>query len=253
MAKGWKHAALACVMVALPVSAAFSQDAAQATAATQQGLTAEEARLQQGMQMLQSGQVQAAIDGPLTDVIKGFEKQYGKSPDKVFSVRGTKQTLYYLAAFANGTIKGGPGQKNAITVGPEWATAYWLRGYAYSGMGRYAEATADLKKALVLSPKDAAYTGELAFVYQMEKRWNESLLTYQAMAADVELMDGFEPQQLNEMSCKALRGEGFALVEMKRYAESEKAYQDCIQLIPGEPKSTAELEYVRAEKAKAGG
>ena len=49
------------------------------------------------------------------------------------------------------------------------------------------------------------------------------------------------------------RYEGYDLVELKRYDEAEAAYNACIALIPGEPKSLGELEYIKSVRAKGDG
>jgi Flp pilus assembly protein TadD len=48
-----------------------------------------------------------------------------------------------------------------------------------------------------------------------------------------------------------LRGQGYALVELHRLDEATGAYQGCLKLVPGEPKSLAELGYIQGLRAKA--
>ena len=51
--------------------------------------------------------------------------------------------------------------------------------------------------------------------------------------------------------CRKLRGQGYALVELHRLDEATGAYQGCLKLVPGEPKSLAELGYIQGLRAKA--
>jgi tetratricopeptide (TPR) repeat protein len=257
MVKEWRHAATACLMVVLGagVVPANAEDSAKPT----QNLTlasdtpqsqADLKEVLDAVAQIGAGKIQQAIDGPLTDVVNRYEKRYANSRDVVFSARGTMQGFLYLSAAAAGHVSKGSG--NAIDVGPAWAMAYWGRGYGYSDMNRYPEAEVELKKALALSPRDAQYTSELAYVYQRQKRYNESLALYLSVPDLLDTMDGWSEAAKTEYRCKALRGQGYDLVELKRYDEAEAAYNACVVLIPGEPKSLGELEYIKGVRAKGG-
>lgn len=251
MVKEWRHAAIACLMVVMAGCAAHpSQKLVLASQPSAEDADKEE--VLGGLRMIETGKIQAAIDGPLTDVINRYETKYAHNPDRIYSARGPVQSLLYLmtsgADMAKGTAPAG--SRNAIALGPAWAMAYWARGYAYVEMARYPEAEVEMKKALALSPNDAQYTGELAYVYQMQKRTEESLALYTAMPDMVPSMDGWSDTQKNELQCKGLRGQGYDLVELKRYDEAVAAYEACMKVIPGEPKSKAELGYIEGVRAR---
>jgi Flp pilus assembly protein TadD len=53
------------------------------------------------------------------------------------------------------------------------------------------------------------------------------------------------------LSCKALRGQGYALVELHRLDDAAAAYKACLKLEPGEPKSLGELGYIDGLRAKS--
>jgi tetratricopeptide (TPR) repeat protein len=183
-------------------------------------------------------------------VVSRCEKRYANSRDVLFSARGPAQGFLYLSTAAANHVSKGSG--NAIDVGPAWAMAYWGRGYGYSEMNRYPEAEVELKKALALSPRDAQYTSELAYVYQMQKRFSESLALYISVPDMLDTMEEWKEADKTEFRCKSLRGQGYDLVELKRYDEAQAAYSACIAMIPGEPKSLAELEYIKKVRAKGG-
>lgn len=209
--------------------------------------SADEKEVLDGVRMIQAGQIQAAIDGPLNDVINRYETKYAHNPEKLYSARGPVQSLWYMVAAADTDRS-----RDAVALGPAWAMAYWARGYAYTEMARYPEAEAELKKALALSPNDAQYTGELAYVYQVQKRTNESLALYASMPDMVPTMDNWNDTMKDEYRCKALRGQGYDLVELKRYDEAVVAYRACMKIIPDEPKSKAELGYIEGLRGKGG-
>jgi tetratricopeptide (TPR) repeat protein len=250
MVQKWRHAGIACLMVVLSGCAAQAPKKPVVVAEP----SADEKEVLDGVRMIESGQIQAAIDGPLTDVINRYETKYAHSPDRIYSARGPVQSLLYLMAAAADMDKGtAPAdRRNTIALGPAWAMAYWARGYAYSDMARYPEAEAEVKKALALSPNDAQYTGELAYIYQAQKRTEESLALYTAMPDMIPTMDGWSDTLKNEFRCKALRGQGYDLVELKRYDEAVVAYKACMKIIPGEPKSKAEVGYIESVRRKGG-
>ena len=141
-----------------------------------------------------------------------------------------------------------PHGKRIINIGPAWGMAYWARGYAYSDMSRYAEAEVELGKALALSPKDSQYLGELAFVNQREGRYDDSFKLYRAAIRNIDLMDTWKDPEKNDFLCRAHSGQGFDLVQLKRYDEAEKAYGACLKLQPNDVKAKAGLESVRGLK-----
>jgi len=188
-----------------------------------------------GMRMVEEGHPLEAIEGPFGDVIKRYEAKYAASEKKIYSANRAKEVLVYMmmAASAKPPV-------SAVALGPAWAAAYWGRGYAFNELGRYDDAIVELNKALELAPMDSQYNIELAFAYQQKHEWERSLGLYRSAHAYAELSADDVP----EMQCKALRGEGFNLVELGRFDEARKAYRECLKLKPGEPKSVGELQYI---------
>lgn len=211
-------------------------------------VSAEEQKVLGGLAMIQAGHIQAAIDGPLTEVISGYEHRYEHRAVKVFCARGLVDALAY-AAMGDKSVN----RKANVAVeviGPAWAQAHWARGYAYTEMARYPEARAELSQALTLSPMDSQYTSELAFTYQHTGDWKKMLSLYRDAEGRAEISG--VPDQVSTLKCVALRGQGYALVELHRLDDASKAYQGCLKLVPGEPKSLGELDYIKGLRAKGG-
>ncbi|WP_158882388.1 hypothetical protein [Rhodanobacter sp. L36] len=200
-------------------------------------------RVVDGLQMIQAGQIQAAIDGPFDEVVHRYESRYGNSKKKIYSARGTEDALIYLAMSASAKP---PVSSEAI--GPAWAMAYWGRGYAYNEMARYDDAIVELRKALALAPYDTQYNMELGFAYEQKKQWNTSLDLFKSAEAFAQLTAPAE--EVADLTCKALRGQGFNLVELHQYGAARDAYNACLKKIPGEPKSLGELQYIDEVQAK---
>jgi len=203
-------------------------------------------KIAHAMQMIQGGQIQAAIDGPINEVIAKFEKEYAGK--RVYAARGTADSVMYGLVGAAGTAKSNTKSGTHITVlGPSWAMAYWARSYALTEMNRTTEAEADLRKALALSPMDGQYKNELAYLIMRRGGLSESLTLYQEAEATAEITSPYPA----EIKCVALRGQGYDLVELHRLDEAEAAYKKCMALVPDEPKSKAELGYIAEQRKKA--
>ena len=209
---------------------------------------ADRQKVDDALAMIQAGHIQQAVDGPLAEVIRKYEALYKDSPAKVFCARGMVDALAY-AALGDKMADADP-EVSVSVIGPAWALAYWARGYAMTEMARYAEARADLEKALALSPMDSQFKIELAYTYQESRDWQKMLALDQEAEADAEISAA--PEQASPLKCAALRGQGFALVELGRLDDATEAYRKCLKLVPGEPKSLAELEYIHGLRAKGG-
>ena len=183
-----------------------------------------------GVQMILDGKVQAAIDGPFDTVVNRFEAKYGQGNKTYFSARGMTDALLYAALPATQKTS-----QSVVVLGPAWAMAYWGRGYAYNEMARYNDALVELKKALVLAPDDAQYNVEIGYTYQQLRHWDESLGHFKTAEAFASIT--VPDNEVNVVTCKALRGQGYDLTELHRYGEARAACQSCLKLIPGEPKS----------------
>lgn len=206
------------------------------------------AKVMQGLDMIEHGQVQQAIDGPLHDVIAWYDKTWGHTDKVVFSARDTERSLIYVIGVAADEEKSGKPKKDAVDVGPAWGMAYWAEGYGYNALGEYAQAQAALGKALALAPMNSQYQSELAFTYLKARDWTKALGLYQEAEGNA----GLAPQEKQtRLKCVALRGQGYVLVELKRLDDAVKAYQACLKLNPDDPKSRGELRYIQGLRDKA--
>lgn len=207
------------------------------TAEAQAAENVEIQRVVDGVRMIGQGHIQAAIDGPLDEVVHHYEAQYQGHHDVIFSARGVTDALLYSTLGADGDHAAA-----VRVIGPAWAMAYWGRGYAFDEMARYDDAIVELKKALALAPFDAQYNIEIGFAYQRKRAWAESLKHYE-MAEDYASATT-EQENVPDVTCKALRGRGYDLVELHRYKDARAAYRRCLELVPGEPRSLGELKYI---------
>lgn len=199
------------------------------------------------LKMIHDGRIQLAIDGPLREVVNKYEAAYAGKPVKMFCARGMADALIYASMGAKAV--NGKADVPVEVIGPAWAQAYWARGYAYSEMARYADARAELEKALALSPLDSQYKNELAFTYLHSRDWEKMLALYREAEGDAGI--SAIPDEVSNLKCTALRGQGYALVELHRLDEAAEAYQGCLKLQPGEPKSLGELGYIEDLRSRS--
>ena len=182
-------------------------------------------------------------------VIALFKSRYGKSEERVYCARSSAETLGYLMKAAADIDKGQfeKGKKKAIVLSSTWASAYFVKGYALQDLGRIAEAKAELKLALELSPWNSLYLSELGSVYKLEKNWKEAKTVFEA----AEEHAGLSPDDRKAFELGlARRGSGYVLVELGQLDEAEAKYLQCLKDDPKDSKAAAELEYVRGLKAK---
>lgn len=221
--------------------AAQGSSSPEASASSPVDDAAQEKLLQQAMEQINAGMNDDAIHGPLAQVIHAYETAYGQSKKKIYCAESMTETLFYLGMASSN-------HQDAEVLKPNWALAYYLRGYAYGAIGDATRAEASLKQALALSPSNSQYLSELGNVYENQKDWPNAMKIFQS-ADDAA---AFAPSdQKITLRCRALRGQGYVLVELHKLDEATKKYNDCLSINPGDRTSIRELGYVQGLQAKS--
>jgi tetratricopeptide (TPR) repeat protein len=232
------------VLLALGWGAAcYAQAAPATTAVSPVDNEAQAQLLQQATAQIKAGMNADAINGPLAQIIHTYETAYAHSKKQVYCAQTLEEAFYYSGIAASA-------HRDSVVLGkPDWAMAYYLRGYAYGSMGDLVHAEESLKQALALSPSNSQFLSELGNVYEHEKNWPSALDTFQRADGAAEFA---RPEQKITLRCHALRGQGYVLVELHKLDEAAQKYNDCLGISPGDRRSIDELGYVRALQAKAG-
>ncbi len=176
------------------------------------------------------------------EALAGYQATFANEKRRINSIRQPAEALLYMAQAANDGV-------NAIAVEFEYGFAWYLRGYLLVELGRLDEALVMLRKAVELSPMNAQYQSELGNLHQMRKDWSAALAAYES-ARDA---SGFSPEDSKRHDeGRALRGQGFVLIEMGRLDDAEAALRQALALDPQDRGAANELEYIRQMREKAG-
>ena len=208
---------------------------------------AQSTLLKKGVDLVERKQPEQAIRTSFDPVIAAYAARYSRAGEDIYSAATMPETLIYLSLAATDKDKRRAARK-AIVVGPGWGHAWFWKGYALGELGDNVAAQAALQQALRLSPYNPHFLSELGYTYIREQRWIEALSSYES--ADAFVVFAPEENQKDERG-RALRGQGYALVELGRYDEAEAKYRACLALDPKDEKARGELGYVLEQKAKA--
>ncbi|MGG6462443.1 tetratricopeptide repeat protein [Solilutibacter silvestris] len=189
---------------------------------------------------------QRALDEKLTPVIREYENMPRKGDPRLYSARSPKEALYYMLLAATAHDQSGVG-RDAIDAGYAYGYAYYLSSYAQTELKHQIEAEALLRKAVELAPMNSLFIGELGYHIQMTGDNVGALEMFKRAEAATE----YSPEETRIFDkTRALRGQGYALVELGKLDEAEAAYKAAIKLDPDDKKSKDELEYIRQQRAK---
>jgi tetratricopeptide (TPR) repeat protein len=194
-----------------------------------------------GVEVVKAGRPQEGITDYFDKVIAHFQKQYAGDKRHIYCGHYQAETLLYLMQAAN---KG----EEAIALKPAWAEAWFYKSYALTELHRNAEAVAALDKAIALSPSHAHYLSERGYLYHQSKDWQRSLAMYQAAEEAVKLVTDKQGQQIERG--RALRGQGYALVELGDLDAAEKKYAESLATDPTDKMSRQEIDYIKGLRAK---
>jgi tetratricopeptide (TPR) repeat protein len=135
------------------------------------------------------------------------------------------------------------GASEIVWTPQPYSEAAFLLGFYYDDLGDFDDAIAALNAGLIAEPNNAAILGERGAAFNGAKRFEEGLASYAA---------GLKAEGLDDRTrARLLRGEGFALTELRRLDEAEQAYQTSLSLDPGNALAQNELKYIAGLKAGA--
>jgi len=224
--------------------------------ASEPGIQAElpAARIQQlldsGIGALNKGNPETAIREYFEPVIQSFQSRYAQSDKRVFSARSPAESLLYLASAAASAKDGKAEKRDAIVVSGAWSDALHLEGFALIELERFDEAKVALRRAIEIAPLFAPAWNELGAVLQVEKDWPAALAAYTSAAEGANIMANDNPAWKNAQLSRALRGQGYVLVETDRLDEAEALYKRCLEINADDATAKTEIRYIAQLRSK---
>jgi tetratricopeptide (TPR) repeat protein len=216
------------------------KDAAKATSAADKAELARYAQLMQARDAIKAGRGADAL--PILDkVLADYEVSFPRGDKRLYVARDPKEALAYMLSAA-------ADNKSASALTVWWGEALYMKGFVLVDLGRKDEAKAQFERLVELSPYHSEGLSELGNLYQGERNWPKALDYFErAQEATAYSPDA---QQTSD-GTRALRGQGFVLVELHRIDEAETKYRKCLEMDPNDAKAKNELEYIRQLRAKS--
>lgn len=212
---------------------------AMALAAAGPSKAPEDVKVDQAAELLHNGKVSDAL-ALLDAALAGFEQRYASEKRKIFCTHAPTETLFYLASAAKD-------RRDAVAIGPGWCDALFMKGYALVELGRLADGRAALEKAIAMAPANAHFQNELAYNYQATHEWRRSLELYRS-AYDSAAIGDASARVLEQG--RALRGQGYVLVEQSKFDEARTVYEKALALDPNDAKAKGELGYIAEHRPR---
>lgn len=127
-------------------------------------------------------------------------------------------------------------------VGLDHCIGYFIKGFALIDLGRASEALKWLQLAHDRAPLHANFTAELAEWYKANRQWQRA---YDLFSEASDSADHAAEQDRDSFKARALRGMGFAKIEMGDLDEAERLFKSSLKLTPDNPAAKSELEYIK--------
>jgi tetratricopeptide (TPR) repeat protein len=219
---------IAAMLAASPMSAAGQDKDRDAAAA---------ATIGHAFSAIQAGNPAQALS-MVDPLVASFEKDFAGEKRHVYCSQTAEQEGYYL------TTAGGTG---AVRLVPStWCEALYVKAFALVDLDRLDDAQSTFERLITFAPKHSRYLNELAYVFLKKKEWQRSIDAY----TNAEAAASFTPGRRDYERCVSFRGIGYDLVELGRLDDAEAAYRKCLAIIPDEPKSLGEIEYIKEQRKK---
>ena len=194
-------------------------------------------RIEAAAELVHAAKPAAAL--PIVDaVIVDAERLYPVDKGPFYAARSMTETLVYATL-------GVAAKKGTTVLNSDWATAYFLKGFALIDLGRADEAKPWFDKAIALSPMNSQFLGERGEWHKSRKDWANALVDFEA----AQRAAAFSPDDAKvREEGRALRGIAFVKVEQGDFRGAEKLLKQALKLDRSDPIARRELDFVRSRK-----
>ena len=196
---------------------------------------AEQSDLEQATELLKAGKVEQSL--ALVDpIIERAMQGDAKDPTAICP----HVAAAVLRAFMEGNY--------SISVENDWCDAMLLKAYALNELKRSAEAELVLEALVRHDPGNPQYIAEYAYTVRLSGQIERSLDLYKrAEKAGAKQVD----RQISaHWRAVALRGQGYAYVELEKWEDAQKAYKKSLKYEPDNNIARAELEYIEQNRPR---
>lgn len=137
-----------------------------------------------------------------------------------------------------------------VAIPSDICLAYFLKGFALIDLNKPKDALPFLEEASKLDPDNPQYLAELGEWHKIDKNWPKSLeyFTKASETSDMAIATMQDKQKAREISnqhrCRSYRGIAFNQIELHQLAKAKEALEKCLKLIPNDPKSKAEMQFI---------
>lgn len=153
-----------------------------------------------------------------------------------------------MARFVALKAMGNAERVRIVVMGDLPCNVLFSQAYQLVELKRLPEAREVLEQLLPMAPCNSSYKSELAHVLSLIGQPLRSLALYREAELNAEFDD--QDEQAHRRAV-ALRGQGYALVELGRWDEAEAAYRKSLTHEPDSPLAKGELTFIRDQRPKA--
>ena len=180
-------------------------------------------------------------------ILAAFRKKFTDKKAVYICVPTKKELERYRKILA----KSGKKTQKVIRVHWSYREALQMKAFLAAGRKQWDKALDLLAKQQEVAPYNPSLYVERGYVLNNLGRFKEALTSYRIAIKMCELDKGFESNKP-----LALRGIGFALIELGKLDEAKKTFEESLKIDPGNKLALNELGYIRQlqekqKKAKA--
>jgi tetratricopeptide (TPR) repeat protein len=188
----------------------------------------------------------------LDPVIAALETMQAKQ--STFCAENMQQTLMItLGAAAKADMGAAPKGKapnigrSTVVVDQSFCIALFLKGFVLIDTGHPAEAEAFLRRAHEAEPYSAHFLNEYAEWYKAAGQWQRA---HDLFADAVSLAEMADDADKAAFKARALRGMGFAEIELGKLDEAEKHMRESQKIDPANTAAQHELDYIASQRKR---
>jgi tetratricopeptide (TPR) repeat protein len=196
---------------------------------------AQESSLEAAKKMLESGHPEQSLV-LVEPIIADAMLKEAKDPDAICP----SAAAAVLQSFMKGDF--------SVSVENDWCDAMLVKGYALNELKRPAEAAQVLKALVGHAPSNANYLSEYAYTVRVTGELERSLDLYKRAESITSKLPNRE--NAAHWLAVALRGQGYAFSELRRWDEAKKAYERSLRYDPKNEIALHELQYIAENRSR---